>query len=69
MPHRGLGIPSLSPHAQGRRGLPQQVYWMYLAEDGETLLNRFTVRKLGIVVARASEVFQRRAAPDRAYRM
>jgi len=42
---------------------------MYLAEDGETLLNRFTVRKLGIVVARASEVFQRRAAPDRAYRM
>jgi Protein of unknown function (DUF3833) len=38
-------------------------HWMYLAEDGETLLNRFTVRKLGIVVARASEVFQRRAAP------
>jgi hypothetical protein len=34
-------------------------HWMYLADDGETLLNRFTVRKLGLVVARASEVFQR----------
>ena len=30
-----------------------------LGEDGETLLNRFTVRKLGVVVARASEVFGR----------
>ncbi len=27
MPHRGLGTPSLSRHAQGRRGLPQQVYY------------------------------------------
>ena len=36
---------------------------MYLAEDGETLLNRFTVRKLGVVVARASAVFHRRGAP------
>jgi hypothetical protein len=34
-------------------------HWMYLAEDGKTLLNRFAVRKLGFVVARASEVFQR----------
>jgi hypothetical protein len=38
-------------------------HWMYLADDGRTLLNRFTVRKLGIVVARASEVFHRDAAP------
>lgn len=37
-------------------------HWMYLAGDGETLLNRFTVRKLGFVVARASEVFHRGAA-------
>jgi hypothetical protein len=32
-------------------------HWMYLSDDGTHLLNRFTVRKLGIVVARASEVF------------
>ena len=38
-------------------------HWMYLADDGETLLNRFTVRKLGFVVARAAEVFHRRGAP------
>jgi hypothetical protein len=36
-------------------------HWMYLHDDGETLLNRFTVRKLGLVVARASEVFRRLA--------
>lgn len=34
-------------------------HWMYLAEDGDTLINRFTVRKLGVVVARATEVFAR----------
>lgn len=38
-------------------------HWMYLADDGETLLNRFTVRKLGVAVARASEVFRRERAP------
>lgn len=38
-------------------------HWMYLADDGETLLNRITVRKLGVVVARASEVFHRERAP------
>ena len=38
-------------------------HWMYLADDGTTLLNRFTVRKLGVVVARGSEVFHRRGAP------
>ena len=37
-------------------------HWMHLADDGETLLNRITVRKLGFVVARASEVFHRRGA-------
>jgi Protein of unknown function (DUF3833) len=38
-------------------------HWMYLAEDGETLVNRFAVRKLGLVVSRATEVF-RRLPPD-----
>ena len=33
-------------------------HWMYLSDDGKTLLNRFAVRKLGITVARASEIFQ-----------
>lgn len=32
-------------------------HWMYLSDDGTTLLNRFTVSKLGLVVARASETF------------
>ncbi len=32
-------------------------HWMYLSDDGSQLLNRFTVRKLGIVLARASELF------------
>ena len=34
-------------------------HWMYLADDGETLVNRFAVSKLGIVVSRATEVFRR----------
>lgn len=34
-------------------------HWMYLADDGETLVNRFAVSKLGIVVSRATEVFWR----------
>ena len=38
-------------------------HWMYCADDGRTVLNRFTVRKLGFVVARGSEVFHRRATP------
>ena len=38
-------------------------HWMCLADDGETLLNRIAVRKLGGVVARASGVFHRRGAP------
>jgi hypothetical protein len=32
-------------------------HWMYLSDDGTQLLNRFTVRKLGITLARASELF------------
>ncbi|HKM61140.1 MAG TPA: DUF3833 family protein [Acidisphaera sp.] len=32
-------------------------HWMYLSDDGNTLVNRFVVRKLGIIVARATETF------------
>jgi Protein of unknown function (DUF3833) len=32
-------------------------HWMYLSDDGNSLVNRFVARKLGIVVARATEVF------------
>jgi hypothetical protein len=39
-------------------------HWMYLSDDGSQLLNRFTVRKLGIVVARASELFGHVPAPE-----
>jgi len=34
-------------------------HWMYLSADGATLVNRFTIRKLGVVVARATELFSR----------
>lgn len=37
-------------------------HWMYLSADGATLVNRFTIRKLGLVVARATEVFTRDGA-------
>lgn len=40
-------------------------HWMYLADDGETLVNRFAVRKLGLVVSRATEVFRRLPEPPR----
>ncbi len=40
-------------------------HWMYLADDGETLVNHFAVRKLGFVVSRATEVFQRLPAVAR----
>lgn len=33
--------------------------WMYLMEDGETLVNRVTITKFGIVVARTTEQFHR----------
>jgi hypothetical protein len=36
--------------------------WMYLQEDGTTILNRATISKLGVVLAEASEHFSR-AAP------
>ena len=36
-------------------------HWMYLTDDGAALVNRFTLRKLGMVVARATEVFARLA--------
>lgn len=33
--------------------------WMYLMDDGKTLINRVTVTKFGIVVARTTERFRR----------
>ncbi|HEX8618452.1 MAG TPA: DUF3833 family protein [Thermoanaerobaculia bacterium] len=33
--------------------------WMYLMEDGRTLINRVTITKFGVVVARTTERFQR----------
>lgn len=34
--------------------------WMYLTDDGSTLVNRVNISKFGIVVARTTEYFQRR---------
>jgi len=36
---------------------------MYPAVDGETMLNPVVVRKLGVVVAKTTEYFQRGAGP------
>jgi len=36
-------------------------HWMYLSADGATVVNRFTIRKLGIVLERATEIFSRTA--------
>lgn len=33
--------------------------WMYLAEDGTTLINRVNISKFGIVVARTTEYFRK----------
>ncbi|HEX8252880.1 MAG TPA: DUF3833 family protein [Thermoanaerobaculia bacterium] len=33
--------------------------WMYLMDDGQTLINRVTITKFGIVVARTTERFRR----------
>lgn len=33
--------------------------WMYLQPDGETMMNRTVITKLGLVVAELSEVFRR----------
>ncbi|MDP9194468.1 MAG: DUF3833 domain-containing protein [Acidobacteriota bacterium] len=50
--------------AGSRRGWIDDLHydlWMYLMEDGETLINRVTITKLGIVVARTTEYFRRGA--------
>lgn len=36
----------------------RMTHWMTLQPDGKTMLNVVTVRKLGIVLARITEVFQ-----------
>jgi hypothetical protein len=37
--------------------------WMYLAADGETMINRVVIRKLGIILAETTEHFQRGSGP------
>ncbi len=37
--------------------------WMYLQADGETLINRVTVTKLGVILAQTTEHFHRGAGP------
>ncbi len=34
-------------------------HWMYLLDDGRTMLNRVLVRKLGVSVGQTTEVFQK----------
>lgn len=36
-------------------------HWMYLADGGDTLLNRVVIRKLGVVVRETTEYFRRGA--------
>ncbi len=38
-------------------------HWMYLAADGDTLLNRVVVRKLGLIGAETTEYFHRGSGP------
>jgi hypothetical protein len=37
--------------------------WMYLQADGETLINRVTITKLGVIVAETTEHFHRGSGP------
>ena len=37
--------------------------WMYLQADGETMINRVTITKLGIIVAQTTEHFHRGTGP------
>ena len=37
--------------------------WMYLLADGETLINRVTITKLGVILARTTEHFHRGTGP------
>lgn len=49
---------------EGRRSWPLDDLhfdlWMYLTDDGTTLINRVNISKFGVVVARTTEYFQRR---------
>lgn len=38
--------------------------WMYLQEDGETMINRVNITKFGVTVARTTEYFRRGTAPS-----
>ncbi len=37
--------------------------WMYLQADGETMINRVTITKLGVIVAQTTEHFHRGSGP------
>ena len=37
--------------------------WMYLAADGETMINRVTISKLGVILAETTEHFHRGTGP------
>ena len=37
--------------------------WMYLQADGETMINRVTISKLGLIVAQTTEHFHRGSGP------
>lgn len=37
--------------------------WMYLMEDGETMINRVNITKFGVVVGRTTEYFRRGPGP------
>jgi hypothetical protein len=37
--------------------------WMYLQADGETMINRVTISKLGVIVAQTTEHFHRGSGP------
>ena len=37
--------------------------WMYLQADGETMINKVTISKLGVIVARTTEHFHRGSGP------
>lgn len=38
-------------------------HWMYLAGDGETMINRVVISKFGIIIGRVTEYFRRGSAP------
>lgn len=38
-------------------------HWMYLLDDGETMINRVAIRKFGVFIAQTTEVFRRVSGP------